>query len=94
MSKITDLSRIVNFGAMCTFLILHLAVINHFVLKQRSTHWVHHLLFPLCGLLIIGYVLWQMDGIAKAAGAVWLGLGAVYYAMLPVVLTWQATLTI
>lgn len=94
IGKIDDLSRIVNFGAMCAFLILHLAVINHFMLKQRSRQWLRHLLFPLCGLLIIGYVLWQMDGIAKAAGAVWLGLGALYYAVLTVVLKRQATLTV
>lgn len=78
-SHIDDLSRIVNFGALTGFLVLHLSVINHYMIRQRSRRWVVHLVFPLVGLLIIGYVLWQMDWQAKVIGLTWLGLGIAYY---------------
>ena len=84
--RVDDLSRIVNFGALCAFVVLHLSVINHYFLRGRSGDWVRHLVFPLAGLLVIAYVLYEMDRSAKLLGACWIGLGAVYYAVLTFVL--------
>jgi amino acid transporter len=81
-SRIDDLSRVVNFGALCSFLLLHLAVIRHRFLRERSGHWLRHLLCPLLGFAVIAYVLVQMDGAAKLLGTAWLGLGALYYLVL------------
>jgi hypothetical protein len=52
------------------------------VVRERSRRWLPHLVFPLLGLLVIGYVLQQMDDTAKQLGLGWIGLGALYFAAL------------
>jgi amino acid transporter len=81
-TRLDDLSRIVNFGALSGFLLLHLSVINHFFIRQRSGDWVRHLLFPLAGFVVIAYVLFEMDTAAKIMGACWIACGIVYYLVL------------
>jgi len=80
--RIDDLTRVVNFGALSGFVLLHLSVINHFFLRQRSGDWLRHLVFPLLGLVIILYVLYEMDRAAKVLGACWIALGVLYYGVL------------
>jgi amino acid transporter len=80
--RIDDLTSIVNFGALTSFLLLHVAVIRHFFLRQRSGDWLRHLLLPLGGLIVIGYVLYEMDVRAKVMGACWIVIGIVYYVVL------------
>jgi amino acid transporter len=81
-NRIDDLASIVNFGALTGFVLLHLSVINHYFLRQRSGDWLRHLLFPLVGMLIIIYVLVEMDRAAKILGACWIGIGVLYYLVL------------
>jgi len=81
-NRIDDLTRIVNFGALTGFLLLHLAVINHHVIRERSRDWLRHLVMPLGGFLVITYVLYEMDGAAKIMGAVWIGAGILYFVVL------------
>lgn len=83
-ARVDDLSRVVNFGALSSFVLLHLAVIRHHFLRMRSGDWVRHLLVPLAGLAIILYVLYEMDRAAKLLGLCWLGAGLVYYLALGV----------
>lgn len=90
--SIDNLSRLVNFGALMGFFILHLSVINHYIIRQKSTAWVKHLLFPLVGLAIIGFVLYEMDIEAKTLGLSWLAIGIVYYFILRVVLKRKSVL--
>jgi amino acid transporter len=80
--RVDDLTRVVNFGALTGFVLLHLSVINHYVRRQRSGDWLRHIVFPLTGLAIILYVLYEMDLAAKILGAAWIGVGAVYYLIL------------
>ena len=80
--RIDDLTRVVNFGALTGFVLLHLSVINHYFLRKRSGEWLRHLLFPLVGMLIIVYVLFEMDLAAKILGASWIAIGVVYYLVL------------
>jgi amino acid transporter len=84
--RIDDLSRIVNFGALTSFLLLHLAVIHHYFIRQRSRAWLRHLLLPLVGFSVIAYVLYEMDSAAKILGACWIGIGVIYYGVLSFVL--------
>jgi amino acid transporter len=77
-----ELSRIVNFGALSSFLLLHLSVINHFFIRGRSGDWLRHLLMPLGGLVVIGYVLYEMDLSAKLMGAFWIAIGVGYFLVL------------
>ena len=39
-----------------------------FLIRQRSGDWLRHLIFPLVGLSIIVYVLYEMDRAAKILG--------------------------
>jgi amino acid transporter len=77
--RIDDLGRVVNFGALTAFVILHVSVINHYLIRERSGDWLRHLLFPLVGLLIIVYVLYEMDRAAKVLGVSWIALGVLYF---------------
>jgi amino acid transporter len=78
-NRLDDLSRVVNFGALTGFVLLHLSVINHYFYRRRSADWLRHVVFPLTGLAIIVYVLYEMDRAAKILGACWIAIGVVYY---------------
>jgi amino acid transporter len=91
-SRVDDLSRIVNFGALTGFLLLHLSVINHYLIRQRSGDWLRHLVSPVVGFLVIAYVLYEMDNSAKIMGACWIAIGIVYYLVLTYVLKRPAAL--
>jgi hypothetical protein len=67
----------VNFGALTGFLALHVSVIAWFMLRQKSREWVSHLLVPMTGLAIVGYVLVNAQTNAKVAGLAWLGIGVI-----------------
>jgi amino acid transporter len=80
--RVDDLSLVVNFGALTSFVLLHLSVIKHYILRERSRDWLRHLLLPLAGLLIIVYVLYEMDRAAKILGLSWIALGLLYFVAL------------
>jgi amino acid transporter len=77
-SKIDVLTNIVNFGALTGFLVLHVSVINHYIIRQKSKQYVRHLILPLIGFLVIGYVIKGMDMTAIKLGITWIILGIVY----------------
>lgn len=81
-AHLDDLSRIVNFGALSGFLLLHASVVNHYMRRGRSGHWVRYLLCPLAGFGVIAYVLYEMDSKAKILGVCWIAIGIVYYLIL------------
>jgi amino acid transporter len=74
---ITLLSTLVNFGALSAFLLLHLSVLRHYGMRRAGVPvdpW-RHVLAPLIGAGIIGYVMVKADVAAKTVGLVWLGVG-------------------
>jgi amino acid transporter len=83
-NRIDVLTLIVNFGALTGFVLLHLSVINHYLIRQRSTQWLGHLVFPLLGLIVIFYVLYEMDRAAKILGLCWIVVGVFYYLALKI----------
>jgi amino acid transporter len=85
-ARVDDLTRIVNFGALTSFLLLHLSVINYYFIRQRSGAWLRHLILPVAGFTVIAYVLYEMDNAAKILGASWIAIGALYYLILSYVL--------
>jgi amino acid transporter len=85
-TRVDALTSIVNFGALSGFLILHLAVINHFFIRSRSGDWLRHVVCPVIGFSIIGFVLYEMDPAAKILGACWIGIGIVYHLVLTIVI--------
>jgi amino acid transporter len=92
--RVDALASIVNFGALCSFLLLHVAVVNYFMRRQQSRNWLQHLVFPALGFIVIAYVLFEMDVAAKILGTCWIGLGLIYYLVLTLVLKRKTTLEI
>src|ERR1700693_727567 len=80
--RLDDLTRIVNFGALTGFVLLHLSVISRYFYRQRSGDWLRHIVFPVTGLAIIVYVLYEMDRTAKILGSCWIAIGVLYYLVL------------
>lgn len=79
------LTSMVNFGALSGFLALHLSVVSHFMVRQKSRRWIRHLAVPVIGFAIVAYVLVNAQANAKIAGLVWMAVG------LAIVLTLKAT---
>jgi len=75
VGQIQLLSSLVNFGALFSFLLLHVSVFVWYVLRKRERNYGLHLVMPACGLVIIGYVLWNADIHAQVGGGVWLLIG-------------------
>ncbi len=69
-------SSLVNFGALFSFLMLHVSVVVYFLIRRRSRAFGIHLLSPVIGFAIIAFVLVNADVHAKVGGIVWLAIGA------------------
>src|SRR3712207_9414213 len=50
---ITLLSTLVNFGALTAFLLLHVSVVVHYIVRMRSRDWWLHLAVPVIGFAIL-----------------------------------------
>jgi amino acid transporter len=79
VDRLELLTAMVSFGALLGFFLVHLSVIIHFNFRKSSRRWVHHFLVPVIGLLIIGYVIVNVQVTAKIAGASWLAVGLVLW---------------
>ncbi len=69
------LTTLVTFGALTAYILLHIAVVAHFGLRERSSALFAHWISPVVGSAVLGYALWSADGHAKALGAAWMVLG-------------------
>jgi amino acid transporter len=79
---IGTLSTLVNFGALTAFLLLHVAVVVHFIVRKKSTDYWRHLAVPVIGFGILLYVLINAKLAAQALGLTWLGVGIVLVVIL------------
>lgn len=77
-SQIGKLSSVVNFGALSSFLFLHISVMVYFLKKKKSKNYVSHLILPLIGFIVIGYVWINLDPLSKKLGFIWLAIGIIY----------------
>ncbi len=81
---IESLSKLVNYGAMTSYMMLNVAVFWFFFVKkgQRGVGgFFNHFLFPVIGFIVIGYVWYGFDPITKIVGTCWLILGVIYGAI-------------
>src|SRR3978361_2110817 len=80
---ISLLSTLVNFGALFAFLLLHVSVVVHYVVRHKSRDWWRHLVVPVIGFAILLYVLINAKLAAQTTGFVWLvvGLGILTFLM-------------
>jgi amino acid transporter len=81
VGQIGLISSLVNFGALFGFCLLHVSVVWYYLVRQKSRNYLLHLVVPTLGFLIIGYVLFNADSLAKIGGLVWLVIGAVVFAI-------------
>ncbi|WP_448624162.1 APC family permease [Geodermatophilus sp. URMC 64] len=79
---ISLLVSLVNFGAMTAFLLLHVAVVVHYVVRHKSRDWWKHLAVPVIGFGILLFVVINADVAAQTLGFVWLGIGVVLVGVL------------
>ena len=73
--RLDTLASMVNFGALTGFMFVHFSVIAHYTVHKRDGLWGRHLVAPVIGLAIIGYVIWNMESIAQIVGVCWLAAG-------------------
>jgi len=81
VSSLGLLTSMVCFGALVGFVMVNLSVIAHFR-HDPTRSWPRHIVSPLLGMIITGFVLWNTDIHAKVAGLAWLAAGAVFYGIL------------
>ena len=74
---LTAIATLVNFGALAAFLILNVAVVWHFIVRQKSKRYFVHLVFPALGFVILLGVLYNARSSALILGVVWLAIGIV-----------------
>lgn len=72
---LTEISTLVNFGALTAFSLLNLAVIWWFIVRQKSKRWFLHLILPLLGFAILVAVIINANISAQILGVVWLIFG-------------------
>ncbi|WP_179401880.1 APC family permease [Burkholderia guangdongensis] len=94
IDRLDQITSFVNFGALTGFLMLHASVVNHFIVRKKSTQYVQHLLFPVAGFAILAYVLYSMGRATWMLGLIWLAVGVVYYVVLTQVLRRNAQLQV
>lgn len=71
------IAALVNFGALMAFLILNVAVVWWFIVRQKSRRWFVHLVFPVLGFAILLGVLWNARASAQILGVAWLAIGII-----------------
>ncbi|UWZ40688.1 APC family permease [Dactylosporangium roseum] len=74
------LSSLINFGALSAFLVLHVAVVWHYLVRGKSRNLVAHLLLPAGGFAILTYVVINANVAAQRLALIWLGVGVLVLA--------------
>jgi len=77
VGQVALLSSLVNFGALFSFLTLHVSVVVYFLIKRRQHRIGVHLVSPALGFGVILFVLVNADANAKIGGLIWLALGVI-----------------
>lgn len=71
------LVSIVNIGALCAFVLLHVSVVGFFIVREKSQRYALHLVLPIVGVLTLLPVLVLASHVAQVIGAIWLAVGLI-----------------
>ena len=74
---INDLGRLVNFGALVAFIVLHVTVFWWYVVRNGSRDWVRHMILPALGLGMLIFVVINQKIFAQLIGGIWVLIGVV-----------------
>jgi putrescine importer len=80
--RYTEAAELVNFGALCGFMLVNLAVVRHYALRGASPQWIRDALLPLAGFVVCGFLWLNLSHFAVRLGFVWLGAGLAYVLLL------------
>lgn len=69
------LITLVTFGALTAYILLNVAVVNHFIIRQKSRRFFLHLVSPVVGTAILLFALWSANPNTKIVGVCWLAVG-------------------
>src|SRR5436190_8149020 len=72
--------ELLNFGAFLAFLGVNASAFHHDYVRGRDRR-LRYALAPLIGGAVCLYIWWSLRWQAKAAGFVWLAVGAIYFAI-------------
>ncbi|MFC5468205.1 APC family permease [Cohnella suwonensis] len=78
------LAKLVNFGAMTTYMLLNLSVVSHFFLKKKERSlkgFFRYLISPLIGFAVIAFIWSGFDRTTYVIGFTWLAIGIVFGAI-------------
>jgi len=81
VSSFELLTSMVCFGALVGFVMVNLSVIVRFR-REPARSLASHLVSPLLGVIVTGFVLWNTDPHAKLAGLAWVAVGGLVYLIL------------
>lgn len=74
----------INFGAFVAFIMVNVSVIVHWTKERqegRRLGVLLHLICPAIGVVVIAYLLSQLDSRAITLGSIWLGIGLIILAI-------------
>ena len=71
----TLLTTLVTFGALTAYILLNLAVLWHYGVREKGRDIFRFWISPIIGTLVLGYALWNADWHAKLLGLAWLAIG-------------------
>ena len=74
---LTLTTTLVNFGALTAFIALHLSVIIHHKMRNKSNDTWRHLIVPVLGILLLAWVVIKANVAAQRVGIVWAAIGIV-----------------
>jgi amino acid transporter len=79
LPQVDLLASMVSFGALIAFILVNASVIGHFGYRRRSQDVIRHWLLPSLGIVVLAYVLSNIQRLAVELGIAWLVLGVVYF---------------
>jgi amino acid transporter len=74
---LTLITTLVNFGALTAFIVLHISVIVHHKIRGGSSDNWRHLIVPVMGVVLLGFVVIKANVAAQQVGLTWAGLGII-----------------
>ncbi len=74
---LTLITTLVNFGALTAFIVLHISVIVHHKIRGGSSDNWRHLVVPIMGIVLLGFVVIKANVAAQQVGLTWAGIGIV-----------------
>ena len=77
VEHIALLTSLVTFGALTAYVLLHVSVLRHFIVRNKSRKYFAHLVSPVIGGAVLLYALWNASSNAKTVGLTWLAIGCV-----------------